>query len=192
MKELIPKDEYGIFVDKLTNETISPKQWIYVIEKEKDRVKVGVSVMPEERMKVLERSGGFKISRKQLLGPFQNGNQVEREVHRRMHSEQLISEWFAIAFETAVVVAEEVAESICDINPKPKSDVPNMDALVSFLCPQHDELREFKEALNDVELTISQDNKGKIWFESEELGIFTAEFFNTFMKINKTKLEEGK
>ncbi len=192
MKELIPKDEYGIFADNHDTEMIVPKQWIYIIEKEQNRVKVGVSAMPVERMKVLERSGGFKILRKQLLGPFQNGYQVECEIHRRMRYEKLISEWFAIPFETAVLVAEEVADSRGDMNPKQKSAEGDMEALFSCLFPQYTEICNFYEALNDAGLTIYKDTNGKIWFESEELGMFTAEFFSAFMKLSKTKLEEDK
>ncbi|WP_162624418.1 GIY-YIG nuclease family protein [Acetobacterium sp. KB-1] len=192
MKELIPKDEYGIFADKSPTKMIAPKQWIYIIEKEQNRVKVGVSVMPEERIKVLERAGGFKILRKRLLGPFQNSYQVECEVHRRMRCEKIISEWFSIPFETAVVVAEEVAESRGDINSKQQSESPDMAELISCFCPQYTELFEFYEALNDADIAIYKDENGKIWFESEDFGMFTAEFLNAFMKINKTRLEEDK
>ena len=93
-----------------------PRQWVYIIERKANEVKVGASINPNQRIADIQRIGGFEIIRTEILGPFQNGYKVETEIHHRLHTHQIVSEWFLIPFEQAVLIAKEVAEKIGDRN----------------------------------------------------------------------------
>ncbi len=166
----------------MNNELIEPNQWVYVVEKGNSEVKVGVTTDLEHRLKVMERLGGFHILRKKIFGPFQNGYQVETKIHKSLSSYKSIGEWFSIEYEKAISVAQEIVDCFGDksaITAKKESDFKD---LLDWLIPLPKEAIEFKKFLQDESFTIFKDDKGTIWLEHDDYGLFSAQFLDAFIK----------
>ena len=165
----------------MNDRILKPRQWVYVIERARNQVKVGVTTKISERLEMIERTGGFHISRRQMFGPFQNGYQIESEIHKHIRPQQIIGEWFSVSFEQAVSVASTVADSLGDTSVANATAEPDYEELLDFLYPRPKEVWEILEFLNDVGLSVYREKNGAIWFESEEYGIFSLDFLKGYM-----------
>jgi hypothetical protein len=167
----------------MNNRIFEPRQWVYVIEKATNQVKVGVTTKISDRLEMIERTGGFHISRKRMFGPFQNGYQIESEIHRHICSQQIIGEWFSVSFEQAVSVASTVADSLGDTSVANAAAEPDYEELLDFLYPWPKEVWEVLGFLNDAGLGVYKEKNGSIWFESEGYGIFSLDFLKGYMDV---------
>jgi hypothetical protein len=168
--------------EQIDNKIIEPNQWVYVIEKGKNQLKVGVTTDLDSRLKMLERLGGFHILRKQIFGPFHNGYQVENEIHKCLNPYSLIGEWFSVDYEYAVSIATVVAG--CSGNTKelkaPKE--PNYEEVLDWLFTLPKDVVSIKNILDDASFRLFQDKNGVVWLEHDDYGIFILDFLDAFMR----------
>lgn len=169
----------------MNDRLLEPHQCVYVIEKAANQVKIGVSTKITERLEMLERTGGFRILRRRVFGPFQNGYQIESEIHKHIRPQQIIGEWFSVSFEQAVSVAITVTDSLGNTSVANAATEPDYEELLDSLYPWPKEVWETLEFLNDEGLGVYREKNGSIWFESEEYGIFSLEFLKGYMDAIK-------
>lgn len=165
--------------------TVVPKQFVYVIEKEDSKVKVGFSQTPELRIKTLQRSGGFRITNYKIFGPFQNGCEVETRIHHKLAEQRLIGEWFDISFDEAVSVAENIADEFGDKNTREKEET-DIWHVFSTICPASTEIVSIMDKIKEMGFWFIFDETGKPMLESEN-GIMSLELFFAITQ-NSSKL----
>lgn len=184
MKELIPKK-----TDKTVCRQKPPNQWLYVIEKENGNVKIGVSTVPKERILVLERSGGFSVKNKLLLGPYQNGYEVEHELHKMFAKHRVVSEWFDISFYEAAIMARRIGETIGNsaVVAVYEKNTEQLFDWLFFLMQKR--IAELEDAYRKYGFSIVWDNDGTFWLESNEYGLIRPWFFKELMDF---KIEEAR
>lgn len=64
---------------------------LYILLNEHGRVKIGISIDLEQRIKVLEAASGCKIS---LLRLIENGSSLEKILHKHYKHKRYLGEWF--------------------------------------------------------------------------------------------------
>lgn len=161
-----------------------PDQWVYVIEKCKNHVKIGVSKDYTERINYLERTGGFRASRYLALGPYQNGYEVESKILTRLKEFKIIGEWHLISYEDAVAVAQQVAQQVGDSSLIDIFDSDGLIELVDDLFPLKSSVIN-NEHFQDTSITGFVDEEGVLWFETDECGVFLPEFYMAFLKVEE-------
>lgn len=181
MKELMPKENF--FQKELRRKP--PKQWIYVIENQLGSVKVGVSAVPEARIRALERSGGFFSRRKLLLGPYQNGYEIENRIHEKFHSHRVNGEWFNVLFSDIAENAKKIGETFGQTEILSVQE-PDMQALIDAILPHTKEIIDFEETIERSGFMVIYDPDGSVWLESE-FGLIRPEFLMDFMRIMEEK-----
>lgn len=162
-----------------------PNQWIYVIEKSKNQVKIGVSKNYLERIKHLERTGGFRCSRHIALGPYQNGYEVESKILAQLMKYRIIGEWHLISYEDAVATAKKVATKIGNSNSIEVEDSNDFIELIDDLFPLKASIPFDDEHLQDMVITGFVDEKNVLWLEADECGMFLPEFLTGFLRAEK-------
>lgn len=172
-------------VINMNENKIKPHQWVYIIETNLNRLKVGVASNPAERISTLERIGGFQVTRQKLIGPFQNGYQVEAEIHKRFNAQRIIEEWFSVSFEDGVQLATSVAKEIGDSRIVNCNNTGDCQEILDAMCPDHQIISDFLEDIYNVNIKITQGEDETIWLESEEYGLFKPDFLQAFMKLEK-------
>ena len=85
-----------------------PGYRIYVLERERGKVKVGVSNRPRKRMLHLACQGGFEIKRTYESPIYGRTTiyELERIIHNKLSRYRFIGEWFKCGFDNAVKVVE--------------------------------------------------------------------------------------
>jgi hypothetical protein len=161
-----------------------PDQWVYVIEKCNNQVKIGVSKDYIERINYLERTGGFCASRYMALGPYQNGYEVESKILAQLKELRIIGEWHLVSYEDAVAVAKQVAHQVGNSNLIDIFDSDDLIELVDDLFPLKSSVIN-DEQLQDISITGFVDEKRVLWFETDECGIFLPEFFMGFLRAEE-------
>jgi|GEM_PF-784810 hypothetical protein len=162
----------------------NPNQWVYVIEKCSNQVKIGVSRNYIERIKCLERIGGFRASRYLALGPYQNGYEVESKILDRLKKFRFIGEWHLVSYEDAVATVKEVAKEIGNFDVIETLDTKNLGELVDDLYPLKASLTNDGN-LQDAVITGFVDEKSVLWLETDECGMFLPEFLMGFLRIEE-------
>ncbi len=76
---------------------------VYVIERTDGLVKIGRSINPNQRIKSLERQGGFRSSRAWISIPGTFDAKAEIRAHHVLDGHRAIGEWFDVDFDQAVV-----------------------------------------------------------------------------------------
>lgn len=148
-----------------------PKQWIYIIQKDNELIKVGVSINPSERIAYLQRMGGFNALKTELFGPVHNGFNVENLIHKKLNSYRVIVEWFKVSYEVAVEIAKNIVKEY-GITKALKDDKDcDFDKLMKLFYPNQD----YRE-----NIIISNNKHGKTFFETEDCGLFSFDFLNAF------------
>lgn len=158
-----------------------PEQWIYVIEKSKNQVKIGVSKNYIERIKYLERTGGFLSSRYIALGPYQNGYEVESKILAQLKEFRIIGEWHLVSYKDAVTIAKKVAKEVGNSNMIEVLDSIDLAELVDELFPLRANINIDKH-LQDTAITGFVDEKNALWLETDECGIFLPQFLMGFLR----------
>lgn len=97
---------------------VEPNQQVYVIERNDNYVKIGVSTNIKLRRRTLETQGGFVATRFFSGEKLSNGYQVERRVHEKLSAFRRIGEWFDIAFKDAVATVIKTEKEIGEKNTK--------------------------------------------------------------------------
>ena len=97
------------FIASMTKpKDVLPEQYVYILEKNENSIKIGVSKNVEKRIKSLEKSGGFTRKRVVCFGKIKNGYEVETKSHKKLSDYRTNGEWFNVPFELAVKTVEEI------------------------------------------------------------------------------------
>ena len=100
---------------------------LYLIENHHGDVKIGVSISPEKRLRSLELSGNFDITKKFLI-PTRFARKFEKMVKRRFSNFQSRGEWFSgVEFEEIKVFIVREYESF--IPDRDLSDIKEPEVL---------------------------------------------------------------
>lgn len=91
---------------------VEPNQQVYVLERNDNNVKIGVSKNINLRKRTIETQGGFVATRFFSGEKLSNGYQVECRVHEKLSAFRRIGEWFNISFEAAVETVIETEKEI--------------------------------------------------------------------------------
>ena len=152
-----------------------PEQWIYVIEKSKNQVKVGVSKNYIERIKYLERTGGFFSLRCIALGPYQNGYEVESKILARLKKYRTMGEWHCVSYEDAVATAKEVAKKVGNSSVVEVLDSIDLVETVDELFPLRATIN-INEHLQDTVITGFVGEKKLYGLKQKNVGYFYQNF----------------
>lgn len=95
---------------------------VYIIEKKKEFIKIGISVNPKERIKHICSIGGFRQKRVFISEPMHAFKKVEAYYHNKYKDRNLIGEWFSVPFEEAKTSFEkkEWVGVVCVAQKNPK------------------------------------------------------------------------
>lgn len=74
---------------------------VYIIEKKKELIKIGVSVNPEKRIKGICSMGGFKPNKVFISEPLYAFKRIEAYYHKKYKNKRFLGEWFFVSFECA-------------------------------------------------------------------------------------------
>jgi hypothetical protein len=165
----------------MRKEIKKPDQWVYIMEKSENQIKIGVSKNYIERIKCLERTGGFYASRYLALGPYQNGYEVESKILDRLKRFRFIGEWHLLSYEDAVAIVKEVAKETGNSDVIEVLDSKDLIELVDELFPLKASLTNDGN-LQDTVITGFVDEKNVLWLETDECGIFLREFLMGFLR----------
>lgn len=161
-----------------------PDQWVYVIEKCNNQVKIGVSKDYMERINCLERTGGFCATRYMALGPYQNGYEVESKILSQLKELRIIGEWHLVSYEYAVTTAKKVAKEIGNSDVIEVLDSKDLIGLVDELFPLKASVTN-DEHFQDTIITGFSDEKSVLWLETDECGLFLPEFLMSFLRVEE-------
>ncbi len=76
--------------------------YVYIIENEHLRVKIGKTISLDKRIRTIETQSGNKINRVYTSPKCSNYSNIEASMHKIFSSKRLIGEWFDITFDEAV------------------------------------------------------------------------------------------
>ena len=90
------------------------RQFLYVIESEFGRVKVGVAANPEARMRSLQLLGGQTLRLMKAFGPYFQAVRLEHAAHRLLAESRLHGEWFCCSAGEAIGFIEDLLTDFID------------------------------------------------------------------------------
>lgn len=85
---------------------------LYVIRSESGLVKLGRSVDPEKRLKVVSRSSGFLAHLHHVTPIREDASFVEAAAHKVLESKRRTGEWFDVTAEEAVAAIASAIEAV--------------------------------------------------------------------------------
>jgi len=179
MKELIPKD--------------TPKngQWVYVIEKENNHVKIGRTKNLESRIKTLESQGGFKVSRIAVYGPYNNSHSIETKAHRMFQAQRLVGEWFNVDFQEVSISVSKIADEVGLNYKESSSETHDFMDIIDHFWPMPPTIKVNDSLPVDSSFRVIIDENGTTWIEHDDYGLLSPALFNALMIINTDKPKEG-
>ncbi len=189
MKELVPKDKYGVFAD--IQDTKQSGQWVYVIEKEDSRVKIGVTTNLEYRIKTLELQGGFRVTRIGVFGPFDNGYSIETEALRMFKAQRIIGEWFNVDFQEVTDSISKIAKEVGRKNKETSPELPDFSDIINYFWPIPPKFKMEVSLPEDSPFRVIVDENGTTWLEHDDHGLLSPALFNTLMIIANDKPKGG-
>lgn len=86
--------------------------YVYVVENENHKVKIGMTVDPDRRIATLETQGGYKIISRYVTPSLKYYSRLESDLHRKFSDCRDIGEWFNIDFNTVVDYVESMDLSL--------------------------------------------------------------------------------
>lgn len=86
--------------------------YVYVIENENHKVKIGMTVNPEKRISVLETQGGYKIISKYISPSIKRCSRLENELHKHFAESRSVGEWFDVDFNAVVSYVKSLDLSV--------------------------------------------------------------------------------
>lgn len=92
-------------LDRLPTGCPDGMKYLYIIECA-DKVKVGISRNPANRLRNMGTAVGDRVLRAWLVGPLTEPRVVEYHVHGGLHKHRIHGEWFAVPMEAAIDRAE--------------------------------------------------------------------------------------
>lgn len=113
--------------------------FIYVIEDNLGRVKIGKSINPEQRFKTISSTAGINIIKKHVTGYSANYSRIESIALGHFTNEKRIGEWISADFDEVVSYVDYVYKSI-GIFHKPKEKEDNFHEIMK---PFIDENKRF-------------------------------------------------
>lgn len=146
-------------------------QRVYILESD-DGCKIGRSKEVAARIKQLEGGSPTPYARVWESEPCENASAIEAILHKRFDKHWLKGEWYDISFDEAVTAAKGMKYDPCTSKEHPI----NADGLIAWLHPEIGEAFSTIAELNRIGIRAYED-KGKIYFESDELGCMIPEFF---------------
>lgn len=98
-------------------------RYLYAIETEFGRLKIGYSINLQRRIYQFENLGGSRIVRSYFSEKCINAPQVEARLHQKLKEFNVFGEWYELSFEDAV---KAIKETIADIGVLNEADASQM------------------------------------------------------------------
>ena len=103
--------------------------YVYVIENENHKVKIGRSIDPEKRIKHIEKISGYKVVNIYVTPCLHQYIQLETFLHGHFATNRSIGEWFNISYYDAVSYVSSLKFDEWNIEP-PYKEPPDYDRLI--------------------------------------------------------------
>lgn len=78
--------------------------YVYIIEDELGRIKIGATIRPHQRIRAIETSTGLEVVQLSMCGPISDYLGLERRLHQHFKHQRIMGEWFTTPFEEACAV----------------------------------------------------------------------------------------
>ncbi|WP_135553180.1 GIY-YIG nuclease family protein [Paenibacillus cymbidii] len=76
--------------------------YVYIIENEFGRVKIGSSIYPDDRIRMIETQSGSVTTKRFISDQREYYKETEKALHEKFASSRAVGEWFDVPFSTAV------------------------------------------------------------------------------------------
>jgi len=80
--------------------------YVYIIEFDDDKVKIGRTITPKTRLRTLSTQSGRKIKRQYISKPHTDYKNTEYRMHKRLKHSRRVGEYFKVDFEHAVKILQ--------------------------------------------------------------------------------------
>ena len=107
--------------------------YVYVIESENHKVKIGKSINPEKRIINIKRTSGCEIVRTYVTPELHQYSALEAFLHSHFSKYRYIGEWFNIDYDLVTEYVSALDFSTWNIEPKPGKLACNVEGIVRQL-----------------------------------------------------------
>ena len=112
--------------------------YVYIIENENGRVKIGKSTNPKVRVMSIKSQSGYNIISSHFSPPLYQYSELESYLHGIFKESRVIGEWFDINYETVVSYFESLDLSRWNIEPT-KEEKEKTSNFIKYLIKDLDE-----------------------------------------------------
>ena len=143
--------------------------YVYVIENENHKVKIGRSINPEKRIRHIEKISGYKVVNTYITPCLHQYIQLETFLHGHFATNRSIGEWFNINYHDAVSYVSTLKFDEWNINP-PYKEPPDHDRLIKQVIfgPLLKTINEPKQEIENI-IESKFDKLGKLIDRKESI-----------------------
>ena len=127
--------------------------YVYVIENENHKIKIGKSINPEKRIMGIKMTSGCEIIRTYITPELHQYSGLETFLHNHFNEYRYIGEWFNIGYDLVVKYVSTLDFSIWNIEPKAEKIGHGMEEIVRQLY-YNKRVEEIKEREDKFKLII--------------------------------------
>lgn len=138
------------------------KGYVYVIQFESGKVKIGISVQPKKRFRTLENSSGTLIEKRYISEINENYKEVEKEAKKEYKSKNILGEYYDVSFDELVEYVENKSK-VTILNVGEQNEVKKIIDEKGIINKQVYDEMEMKESKFYRKLRRNQ------WTKSEKL-----------------------
>ena len=162
--------------------------YVYVIENENHKVKIGRSITPEKRIRHIEKISGYKVINTYVTPCLHQYIQLETFLHGHFDTNRSIGEWFNINYYDAVSYVSALKFDRWNVTP-PCKEPPDYDRLIRQIIfdPFLKSNNEYKQEMESI-IEDKLDKLGKHICRKESIAKRYIESLHDQIDILQSKL----